>query len=525
MWYFKTVTSDQLSVVSKKRIVCCLSLVLLITHHSSLITVVNAQDNYPFPTAGGQFQYASLLLGQGYYTVAAREYGRVIERFPSSPILSNAQYMMAEAYYQGGSYEEALGHYRQFLMNFPTSTLAPEAKAKTELLMRRLEEETLSLPPLPVVKIQKGIKTVQISLFEGKTYEEMAGELERLRAGGVDTIIVRVFQNRGDRFHPFVQPKSRGTHLKDGSGVYFKTTHAPVVEDILGKVVEMGHQRGLKVFAWMTTRYADYGLEGRYDLRCKAYDFPTGRIIPCKGLDLFNDEAVDHLVRLYKDLARYPIDGILFQDDLVLRHNEGFGEYAQALFFKEMGYRLDPSKLYQGIFENGKGGYYVSSYTPRFWRWASWKNRRLLYVARTIRSAVREVNPDTRFAINLMYETVSNPPMALAWLSQSLDEATKVGFDYYAIMAYHNQMQGESGKGLPYVKTLIGWITREAARKVGDPTKVLMKVQTVDWTASRPLPDEETIEILNTIGGVARVSIGVVPYRGNFPFNLLAEVD
>lgn len=482
---------------------------------------VTAQDNYPFPTAMGQFQYASLLFQQGYYTVAAKEYGKVIERFPFSPILRDAHYMMAEAYYQGGLYQEALGHYKQFLVNFPDYHLTLEAKARMELCRIRQEEvELFSLPTLPVRKIPKwsGIRAVQIALFEGKTYDEIASEIGKLKERGVDTIIVRVFQNRGDRFYPFVQPKAQ-------VGVYFKTTHAPVVEDILGKVVEMGHQRGLKVFAWMTTRYADYDLEERYDLRCKAYDFRTGGIIPCKGLDLFNDRAVDHLVGLYRDLTKYPIDGILFQDDLVLRHNEGFGEYAQALFFKEIGYRLDPSKLYQGVYENGKGGYYVSSYTQGFWRWASWKNKRLLYVAKRLKEAVREVNPDTRFAINLMYETVSNPPMALAWLSQSLDEATKVDFDYYAIMAYHNQMQGELGKGLPYVKTLIGWMTRSAVQRVRDPTKVLMKVQTVDWTTSRPLPDEETIEVLNTIDGVDRVSIGVVPYRRDFPFNLLADVD
>ena len=43
-------------------------------------------------------------------------------------------------------------------------------------------------------------------------------------------------------------------------GVYFKTEYAPVVDDLLGKLAEIVHRNGLEIFAWMTTRYASYGL-------------------------------------------------------------------------------------------------------------------------------------------------------------------------------------------------------------------------------------------------------------------------
>ena len=42
-------------------------------------------------------------------------------------------------------------------------------------------------------------------------------------------------------------------------------------------------------------------------------------------VDLFNDETTERLEGLYSDLASYDdIDGILFQDDLIWKHNEGF---------------------------------------------------------------------------------------------------------------------------------------------------------------------------------------------------------
>ncbi|MBI5287107.1 MAG: family 10 glycosylhydrolase [Deltaproteobacteria bacterium] len=519
MWCFELVVSSQKSVISRQRRWNFRHYCLLATAYWLLATVSIAQDNPSFSTAEEQFQYASILLRQGHYTVTAREYGRVIERFPLSPLIPYAQYMMAEAYYRGGLYQEAFRHYRQFLLNFPTSSRVPDVITRVELCRMRLEEiQLFSPPPLPVVKMPKGkgIRAVQIALFEGKTYDEVDNEIEGLKSAGIDTIIVRVFQNKGDRFYPSVRPQSQ-------IGVYFKTTHVPVVEDILEKVVEMGHRHGLKVFAWMTTRYANYGLEAKDDLRCKAYDFRTKGVVPCQGLDLFNDEAVTHLEGIYKDLSKYPIDGILFQDDLFLRHNEGFGYKAEALFLKGKGIRLDPERFYQGVMERPYGRYHVSHYTPLFWEWSFWKTGRLMYIAKRLKEAVRSVNPDVRFAINLMYETVYNPPMAQAWLSQNLDEAVKEGFDYYAIMAYHQQMQEELGRDLSYVRGLIERMALDTVKRVGDPTRVLMKFQTIDWTTRKNLPDEETVGLLKGIGGIdSNMGLAVVPYRKDFPFYSVA---
>ena len=77
----------------------------------------------------------------------------------------------------------------------------------------------------------------------------MEKRIKGLKEAGVDTLIFRVFQNKGDRIHKFVTPRHE-------EGVYFKTEHAPVVDDLLGKVAEIAHRNGLDIFAWMTTRYA-----------------------------------------------------------------------------------------------------------------------------------------------------------------------------------------------------------------------------------------------------------------------------
>jgi biofilm PGA synthesis lipoprotein PgaB len=348
-------------------------------------------------------------------------------------------------------------------------------------------------------------------LFQAQSYAELAGDLEELARAGVDTVIVRVFHNPGDRTYSFVKAGS-------AEGVYFKTTHAPVVADVLGEVLAIAHKKGLKVFAWMTTRYADYGLGASTELRCKGYDIDSGEYVTCRGLDIFNDEAVRHLEALYSDLAAYDIDGILFQDDLVLRHTEGFGGYAGALFKMERGRAIDPEEFYLR-----SGDTPHVRYTKSFWEWAAWKNKRLLTVAGRLKRAARQRNPDVMFAINLMYESVTNPPYALAWLSQDLLEATKTGFDYYSIMAYHRQMAGELEKGPGEISELIEAMAVEAAGVVGDPHKVLIKLQTIDWETSEPLADAEVVALLRKVRGAGDVSLAVVPYRPGFPFRELGH--
>jgi len=529
MRFFRTVTSYQLSVIIKKRNIyyLLLTFLLLFTVNCSLLTVTHAQESRPFLTDKDQFNYAMFLYKQGHYQIAAREFGRVIEYFPGSPVTSQAQYMIGDAYLNASLYKEAKNQFEQFMKNFPDNGFNAEASLKLDMAKAKLKEaELVFAPKLPTVKILPPSKlltpnsklitpmrAVQIALFEGKDYKEVDNEIGRLKASGIDTIILRVFHNKDDRFYPFINPKSK-------AGVYFKTKESLVVEDVLGPVLDMAHKKGLKVFAWMTTRYADYGLEDRKDLGCKAYDFSTQNIVPCKGLDLFNEDAVAHLERLFHDLALYPIDGILFQDDLVLKHHEGFGPYSQVLFEKNTGKRLVPGKLYG----NGVGGernYLNPLYTPEFWKWAAWKNKRLLEVATRVRTAVKKKSPEVKFAINLMYESVSNPSYAMAWLSQSLDEAVKQGFDYYAVMAYHQQMQNELNKGPYEIQSLIQKMTKEAVRLVGDPQKVIMKFQIIDWNTSQPLPDQEVIGLLSKVKEVNNVSLAVVPYRKNFPFEEL----
>lgn len=467
-----------------------------------------SEDSRPYSTDIGQFNYAKFMMEERDYRVAAREFARLIEDFPASPLKPEAQFNLAEAYMLSGRYREAEAEFRLFISNFNDSPYAPAAEVRIEDARESLKGPKPAPAPLreTIRPTYPSMRAVQVMFFEGKTFVEVDKELKRLREAGIDTVIARVFHNKGDRFYPLATPKNN-------SGVYFSTTHAPVVDNILPEMTRLAHKNGLKIFAWMTTRYADYGIEDREDLACRSYDISAREGARCKGLDLFNESAVKRLEAIYSDMAANDIDGVLFQDDLVSRHNEGFGTRAVSEFSKDTGSYIEPEALYLRI--EGKSAVH---YTQLFWEWSSWKNRRLLFVADRLRDAVRKKRPEARFAINLMYESVTNPPYALAWLSQNLEAAMKMRFDYYSIMAYHRQMEEELNKDPGTVRGMIEGMVNAASKTVGEPEKVLIKIQTIDWRTGRPLSNDEVVGLIKDIKGIGNVSLAVVPYRADFPF-------
>ncbi len=94
----------------------------------------------------------------------------------------------------------------------------------------------------------------QIFFVEGSSAVEIEEYLKEMKRDGINTILLRVFQNRGDRPHPIAGNKRL-------PGVYFQTDRAPVIYDLLGLVAEIAHRHKIKVLAWMSTRHCDWQLD------------------------------------------------------------------------------------------------------------------------------------------------------------------------------------------------------------------------------------------------------------------------
>jgi len=354
----------------------------------------------------------------------------------------------------------------------------------------------------------------QIALFESRDYEEAEQCLQGLKAAGVNTIIVRAFQNDGDRLYGFARPQHQ-------TGVYFQTSHAPVVDPVMANIVSMGHRQGLKVYAWMETRNMPLQLPDPKASKARRYSFETGSLEPMEMWSIFSEAVEKRLAGLFEDVIKSGIDGILFQDDLVMYQYEDFSARAAALFEKETGRDLDPEALYKKVFLDREGRGLVSHYSDTFWLWAKWKNEKLLALADKLIGAAKGVDPETEIAMNFVYESVSDPKNALAWLSHSLTEATKLPIDYYCVMAYQRQMQKELCLTEEAVYDKISLMAATLLDLVDDPHKILMKIQMSDWDTGQQIPSFEAGEIFERINAQGQVSLAFFPYSPRISMDLI----
>jgi hypothetical protein len=520
------------------------------------------------------------LFHKARYEEAIDRFSKLILFFPTSKLNSYSRFMIGQCYLKLRKFEEALQQFELYLKSFPDGDRINEAVKGIEFSREKLKEKALPPPrtpqpsapedpkkksdevklltPKPSSLVQaesstrlpqagdtpegrillplKGessdsverIKTsasnkkvkrrvcAQIFDLDFASLEEVEKEVRALKEVGVDTLILRVFQNKGGRTFGFVTPRHE-------EGVYFNTQHTLIVEDVLGRIAEIVHRNGLDLFAWITTRNANYGLEEPSEYRCKSYNFETKKIEVARGFNLFHPDVLKRLEGLFRDLGRHPIDGILFQDDLILKHNEDFSGEANQAFLKEFGYAPHPNLLYVEPFKSGNGKYYVKEYTHQFWSWANWKNRWLMKVAGRLMEAARQSNPTLKFGINLHYETIINSSNAVAWFSQTFSEALRKNFDYYALMTYHRQTMKELNMEERRAIGLMAEVAGNALRWVGDPSQVLMKIQLFDWKSSEVVPQKEVEEVVTGILNHGKVSLAFVPHTNQFPLHALKD--
>jgi len=374
--------------------------------------------------------------------------------------------------------------------------------------------EARTYPAKKELPSTRRILGAQVSVFESRDFQETEKNFVNLKKAGVNTVIVRAFQNHGDRAHYFARPRKK-------AGVYFETSHAPVVDPVLTKIVSIGHHHGIKVFAWMETRKMPLHLPDPEASRALAYCFETQALEPIAMWSIFDESVEKKLIGIYKDVVSSGVDGILIQDDLIMYQYEDFSSKAVSLFERQTGKALNPRALYGNVFMDAEGRWCVSRYSDTFWVWACWKNQKLLDLARKLIQSAKAVNPKIEVAMNFMYESVTDPKNALAWLSQSLAEATRLPIDYYAIMAYHRQMKKELHLSEEGAYDKISNMTATLLGLVDDPYKIMMKVQMTDWETRKQIPPYEANQVFKRINSQGKVSLAFIPYSPPIPLHVI----
>jgi biofilm PGA synthesis lipoprotein PgaB len=341
---------------------------------------------------------------------------------------------------------------------------------------------------------------VQVFVLDEKYDGNIEALFEGLKDRGIDTVFLRVFHNGVDRYHYM------DVNRECSTGVYFKTGEACVVRDVLQEAVDAAREYDMKIFAWMATRSLTFLKTPEYMEK----EFRKDGLRDGYGMSIFNEKASERVRQLFRDLASYDIDGILFQDDFILRYREGASSYAKEAYFKETGIELTQKKLF-GC-SGGLGQTKVPGGCPDvFIPWTEWKNRKMMEFYRSLKMESMKVNPDLVFAGNVYYETPLERAKGMSWYSQSIDSMLDFEFDYLAVMGYHDQIASELKLHRNDALKLVEKIAMNLKDTVSPSSRILMKVQRVSFQNSNQLGDEHFESLCDIFARHIDISRVVLP--------------
>jgi len=321
--------------------------------------------------------------------------------------------------------------------------------------------EAIVADPLPATP--ERIRLAQLFVSKARNDDELREELRAIRGTGANVVVIRAFHLRGDSYHRLTPEGAPEV------GVYFRSEGSPLVADVLPSFVKAAHAEGLHAWGWMTTRYCGWLLEGVPDgaeYRRVGHDLKRG-----PALDLFNPEAIQALEGLYRDLGASGVDGVLFQDDLVLRGGDGFGPHAAEV--------LGPGALALGELR-------APDWYPR-------RAAHLVHVGEGLAGAARTgAGREIAVAWNVYYDELWVPDKALEWLSRDVSLAGRARFDYLVVMAYHRQVARELQLGGDDLRSALATMARRLEAEVLDaPSRAVVKLQAVDWRTGEAIPLDE----------------------------------
>jgi hypothetical protein len=292
----------------------------------------------------------------------------------------------------------------------------------------------------------------------------------RLQAAGLAKAILRVFSD---------DEKNGGLYFNSGMFSLVRPALDQWAGEYSGKQVALWAWMGARKFVWL----GDAGLLDR------EWSARETRSIP--KLDLFNPQALELIVKLFGQLARQQVKGILIQDDLTLLRNEGLSIWGRASFSRASGLAADPRRML------AKGSAHNLA-------WEDLKVRRVAETLSRIVAACRAANAAVEIGLNVHYEAPLTAERARSWYAFDAQAAGESGVDLFYLMAYHRQIRTEmklaEGDNRLYFRRML-----EAALKLWGP-RLVVKLQVRDWQNSEPIPFEELKTYYDLIpAGVERV--------------------
>ena len=360
------------------------------------------------------------------------------------------------------------------------------------------------------VNIFANIKAVQLSYIKCVNYEELNKEFEKIRKKGFNTVIFRVFNNKGDRVYPFIPVKIPKTK----AGVYFQTNYAPVVYNILPTITELCHKNKLKIIAWITTRYLDFGIKNKKRKVLK-FDFDKNKIVPSKGLTFFDKNNIRYIANIFSDLLKNNIDGIMLQDDLKILIDEDFNKNAIKYFYNKTGIKLTNKNIKKVLFNNAQKRYLIRK-NKNLKIWNNIKSEQIQYFVKKIVSFCKKKKNIDVF-MNVNYETLYRPGLSKLWYSYNLETLKKTNINYFVAMLYQKQIKRELHLSEKETYKLLYKIIKNSSNFTYK-NRIVYKFQVFDWYTNKNIKKINLNKLFTFLSNHNIHNIALFPYRKNLTF-------
>ncbi len=267
--------------------------------------------------------------------------------------------------------------------------------------------------------------------------------------------------------------------------------------DALPNIVYLAHASGLRIFFVLPSRGWTAALREHPEWEDMRYDLNSGTRQPTGRLDLFQPEAVDYLAKLYRAIASYSVDGILFGEDFYYRDTEGMSAAALEEYKKRFTNALIPGKAIVRVGSTDKGPE-VLEYGEGFREWTELKKERLTGAFQNIISAARKVNGDVKFGIPLHGAGLESADEALSKYAYDMKAFEALNVDFYWITIPHRDIR--ESRRLKYKEGMeeLARIARSATAMVKGPCKAFIFIQTVA-ASGKVLPFSEIEEATTVV--------------------------
>jgi len=278
-------------------------------------------------------------------------------------------------------------------------------------------------------------------------YRDLEILFQRLKSGGANTVIARPLKRNG-----------------------------AIDAVALTNLTFLSHKEGLRIYVVLPTRFDSSALKAHPEWEDIRYDLESGTLKATGSMDLANPQVLAHLVKRFKEVAAFSVDGILLDEDFRYASTEGLSSSILKEYTRKYGSPFAAKKVFAKvsteITEMDRGTFDAS-----YWQWSELKRDAVVNAAQELGKACRAVQSAIKFGIPLHVPGGEMPQQALARFAYDMNAFRKLDVDFYWFAFRSFEDEGTGGRS--YKKKNFEYFSRlvkAASTMQKDPLKMIIAI-------------------------------------------------